>query len=44
MYATGSAHYAILSLLVFFLVGWAFIVPLNIAKGQEEARREKPAE
>lgn len=38
MYATGSAHLAILSLLVFFLVGWAFIAPLNIARGQREAR------
>jgi UMF1 family MFS transporter len=44
MFLTGSAHYAILSLLVFFLVGWAFIAPLNIARGQEQARREKPAE
>jgi UMF1 family MFS transporter len=37
MYATGSAHLAILSLLVFFLVGWAFVAPLNIARGQREA-------
>lgn len=35
---TGSAHLAILSLLVFFIVGWAIIMPLNIARGQREAR------
>jgi UMF1 family MFS transporter len=35
---TGSAHYAILSLLVFFIVGWIIIVPLNIARGQRDAR------
>jgi len=35
---TGSAHLAILSLLVFFIVGWAIIVPLNIARGQRDAR------
>jgi UMF1 family MFS transporter len=37
MYTTGSAHLAILSLLGFFLVGWAFVAPLNIARGQREA-------
>jgi UMF1 family MFS transporter len=34
---TGSANWAILSLLVFFVVGWLIIAPLNIAKGQEQA-------
>jgi UMF1 family MFS transporter len=36
--ATGSAHLAILSLLVFFLAGWAIVAPLNVARGQREAR------
>ena len=35
---TGSANWAILSLLVFFVVGWAIIAPLDIARGQREAR------
>lgn len=39
MFVTGSAHLAILSLLVFFIVGWAIIFPLNIARGQQEAGR-----
>lgn len=34
---TGSANWAILSLLVFFVVGWLIIAPLDIAKGQEQA-------
>jgi MFS transporter, UMF1 family len=34
---TGSANWAILSLLVFFVVGWAIIAPLNVARGQREA-------
>jgi UMF1 family MFS transporter len=37
MFATGSAHWAILSLLSFFILGWAVIAPLNIARGQREA-------
>ncbi len=37
MFATGSAHLAILSLLVFFLTGWAVIAPLDVARGQREA-------
>ncbi len=36
---TGSAHLAIVSLLVFFIVGWLIIVPLDIARGQREARQ-----
>ncbi len=35
---TGSAHLAIVSLLAFFIVGWIIIIPLNIARGQREAR------
>ena len=38
MYATGSAHWAILSLLLFFVTGWAIVAPLNIARGQRDAR------
>ena len=37
--ATGDAHWALLSLLVFFGVGWAIIVPLDIARGQQQARQ-----
>ncbi|HEX3727669.1 MAG TPA: MFS transporter [Pirellulales bacterium] len=37
---TGSANWAILSLLVFFAVGWAIIAPLDIARGQRQARAE----
>jgi hypothetical protein len=35
---TGSPNWAILSLLVFFALGWAIITPLDIARGQREAR------
>ena len=35
---TGSPNWAILSLLAFFIVGWLIIAPLNIARGQREAR------
>ena len=35
---TESANWAILSLLVFFAVGWAIIAPLDIARGQRDAR------
>ncbi len=34
---TGSPNWAILSLLLFFAVGWAIISPLNINRGQQEA-------
>ena len=34
---TGSAHIAILSLLVFFVVGWALVLPVNIARGKAQA-------
>ncbi len=37
--ASGSAHWAILSLLAFFLVGWFVVARLNIAQGQAEAAR-----
>lgn len=35
---TESPNWAILSLLVFFAVGWAIIAPLDISRGQREAR------
>ncbi|HEY2894370.1 MAG TPA: MFS transporter, partial [Pirellulales bacterium] len=35
---TGSANWAILSLLVFFAVGWIIIAPLDIKRGQRDAR------
>ncbi|MHB1037564.1 MAG: MFS transporter [Pirellulales bacterium] len=37
---TGSAHWAIVSLLVFFVVGWAITAGLDIAQGQRQALRE----
>jgi UMF1 family MFS transporter len=40
---TGSANWAIVSLLVFFVVGWAIIAPLNIARGQQAAREPAAA-
>lgn len=36
--ATESANWAIISLLVFFVVGWLIIAPLDIARGRREAR------
>jgi len=35
---TESANWAILSLLVFFIVGWAIIAPLDIERGRRDAR------
>jgi UMF1 family MFS transporter len=35
---SGSPNWAILSLLIFFAVGWAIIVPLDVARGQRDAR------
>jgi len=40
--ATGSAHLAIVSLLIFFLVGTAIVLPLDIARGQQQARGVEP--
>lgn len=37
---TGSAHWAILSLLVFFVVGTLLVLPVNVARGQREAFSE----
>ncbi len=36
---TGSAHWAIVSLLVFFVGGTALVLPLNVARGQQQAAR-----
>jgi MFS transporter, UMF1 family len=36
-YATGSAHWGIVSLLIFFITGWAIVAPVNIRRGQQEA-------
>lgn len=33
-----SAHWALSSLLIFFIIGGAFILPLDIKKGQQQAR------
>jgi UMF1 family MFS transporter len=35
--ATGSAHWAIVSLLVFFVAGTLIILPLDVKRGQREA-------
>ena len=40
LYATGNANYALGSLLIFFLLGWAIIMPLDVKRGQGEARAE----
>ncbi len=34
---TGNAHIAILSLLLFFIIGWALVLPVNIARGKAQA-------
>lgn len=39
---TGSAHWAILSLLVFFILGTLLVLPVNVARGQREALAEAP--
>ncbi len=44
MYVTGSPHWAILSLLGFFVAGVAIIAPLNIAKGMEQAGKTESGE
>jgi len=39
---TGSAHWGIVSLLVFFLAGWAIVAPVSIARGKQEAVEAQP--
>lgn len=36
---TKQPHYALASLLAFFIVGWAIVAPLNISEGQRQARQ-----
>ena len=36
--STGNAHYALVSLLVFFVLGTLIILPLDVKRGQREAR------
>lgn len=43
-YATGSAHWGIVSLLIFFVLGWAIVAPVNIKRGQQEALEEEKKE
>ena len=39
---TGSARLAIVSLLVFFIIGWALIAKIDIAQGRREAAGDEP--
>jgi hypothetical protein len=41
LHVTGSAHQAILSLLVFFVVGWTFICFVNLSRGQQQAAEDR---
>lgn len=36
---TEQPHYALASLLAFFIVGWAIVGPLSVTEGQRQARR-----
>jgi UMF1 family MFS transporter len=40
LHLTDSAHYAILSLLVFFIIGWALILCVNVERGKRQAELE----
>ena len=40
LHLTGSAHYAIVSLLSFFLIGWAIVSLVNVDEGQRMAAEE----
>lgn len=40
LHITDSAHYAIISLLVFFVVGWALISFVDVEKGRQQAEVE----
>ena len=37
---TGNPSWAIVSLLPLFVIGWAIVVPLDIARGQREAEQD----
>jgi UMF1 family MFS transporter len=39
MNLTASAHVAITSLLVFFVIGWLLVLPVNVKKGQAQAQQ-----
>lgn len=41
---TGSPHWAIVSLLFFFAVGFLVVLPVDVQKGQDEARAANAAE
>jgi UMF1 family MFS transporter len=43
LYATGSAHWAMASLLAFFLVGWAIVARVDVEQGRAEAARADEA-
>lgn len=36
---TGSKRLAIVSLIVFFVIGWLLVLPVNVRRGREEAQR-----
>ena len=38
---TKKPHYALASLLAFFIVGWAIVAPLSVAEGQRQARQRR---
>jgi len=40
LHLTDSAHYAIISLLVFFILGWIIIGFVNLEKGSQQAKQE----
>jgi len=42
IYLTGSARVAIVSVLVFFLVGWALVAMINVERGRREALASNP--
>lgn len=44
IYRTGSARYAVMSLFVFFVIGWGFAAYVNVARGRQEALAAEPAE
>jgi len=42
IWATDSTRYAILSLIVFFLIGWALAAQVDVARGRREALADAP--
>ncbi|MBX3422340.1 MAG: MFS transporter [Pirellulaceae bacterium] len=40
LHVTNSAHYAVLSLLVFFIIGWFFVLLVNVQRGHQQAELE----